>query len=413
MPADAPLSNLSFDKNGLGEAEKTSQSTSTATAASAEHAAGHVAGILPAHGIVNMVREKQILSNEPIVAEQIQPASLDLRLGRTAYRIRASFLPGAKATVQEKLKLLTYHEIDLREGAVLETGCVYLVPLLESLNLPERITAFANPKSSTGRIDVFTRVITDFGTAFDTVCGGYKGALYLEVTPRTFPILVRAGSRLSQIRFRRGPSTSCDDDIRQLQHTIGLVDGEADIDNGLALSINLQASKAGDSTHNKDIIGYRAKRHAGLIDVDAPDCLDVRQYWEPIYHRADQQIILDPDEFYILASREAVTIPPTHAAEMIPFNPLMGEFRVHYAGFFDPGFGAEGLGAQKAGDGRAHAVLEVRSREVPFIVEHGQIIGRLVYERLTETPEKLYGDGLKSHYQAQGLKLSKHFKQDF
>ena len=423
MPADAPLSNLSFDKNGLGEAEKTSQPTTTATttattAASAEHAAGHVAGILPAHGIVNMVREKQIWSNEPIVAEQIQPASLDLRLGRTAYRIRASFLPGAKATVQEKLKLLTYHEIDLREGAVLETGCVYLVPLLESLNLPERITAFANPKSSTGRIDVFTRVITDFGTAFDTVCGGYKGALYLEVTPRTFPILVRAGSRLSQIRFRRGPSTSCDDDIRQLQHTIGLVDGAADIDNGLALSINLQASKAGDSTHNKDIIGYRAKRHAGLIDVDVPDCLDVRQYWEPIYHRDDQQIILDPDEFYILASREAVTIPPTHAAEMIPFNPLMGEFRVHYAGFFDPGFGAEGFGAegsgtQKAGDGRAHAVLEVRSREVPFIVEHGQIIGRLVYERLTETPEKLYGDGLKSHYQAQGLKLSKHFKQDF
>ena len=294
---------------------------------------------------------------------------------------------------------------------MLETGGVYLVPLQESLALPERVAAATNPKSSTGRIDVFTRVITDFGAAFDTVCAGYKGALYLEISPRTFPILVRTGSRLAQIRFRRGHRAPSDDELRQLQHTIGLVHGaddiegdiEADIDGGLALSIDLQGAENAVG----DIIGYRAIRHAGLIDVDSVAQLEVAQFWDPLYQRGDRQLILDPDEFYILASREAITIPPTHAAEMMPFNPMMGEFRVHYAGFFDPGFGAEEAGGQ-----RARAVLEVRSREVPFIVEHGQIIGRLVYERLTETPEKLYGAGLKSHYQAQGLKLSKHFKQD-
>ena len=368
---------------------------------------GRATGILPAHGIVNMLREKQICAAEPIIDEQIQPASLDLRLGRVAYRVRASFLAGAKTTVLEKLKSLTYHEIDLCDGAVLETGGVYLVPLQESLALPERVAAATNPKSSTGRIDVFTRVITDFGAAFDTVCAGYKGALYLEISPRTFPILVRTGSRLAQIRFRRGHRAPSDDELRQLQHTIGLVRGaddiEADIDGGLALSIDLQGAENAVG----DIIGYRAIRHAGLIDVDSVAQLEVAQFWDPLYQRGDRQLILDPDEFYILASREAITIPPTHAAEMMPFNPMMGEFRVHYAGFFDPGFGAEEAGGQ-----RARAVLEVRSREVPFIVEHGQIIGRLVYERLTETPEKLYGAGLKSHYQAQGLKLSKHFKQD-
>ena len=360
----------------------------------------HAVGVLPAHGITNMVREKQIWASGGVLDEQIQPASLDLRLGEEAYRVRASFLPGEKGTVAEKLKQLAYHKVDLKNGAVLETDCVYLVPLMEAVNLPERTTGFANPKSSTGRIDVFTRLITDFGTEFDKVPAGYKGHLYLEVSPRTFPILVRTGSKLSQLRFRRGAASHSDAELKRLHQDIGLVDGPANIDGGLGLSIDLQGDK------QTGLVGYRAKRHAGLIDVDKIAALPIAQYWEPMYRDDLGQIILDPDELYILASREAVTIPSSHAAEMMPFNPLVGEFRVHYAGFFDPGFGAP----EAHGKG-SRAVLEVRSREVPFILEHGQIIGRLVYERLTDMPKTLYGAGLNSNYQAQGLKLSKHFKQ--
>ncbi|MGB1850290.1 MAG: 2'-deoxycytidine 5'-triphosphate deaminase [Candidatus Micropelagos thuwalensis] len=364
----------------------------------------HATGILPAHGIRNMIRDQQIWAvngqKSGVLDDQIQPASLDLRLGDTAYRIRASFLPGVSGQVMQKLETLAFHKIDLTDGAVLETGCVYLVPLMEALALPERTGGFANPKSSTGRIDVFTRVITDFGVEFDKAPPGYKGHLYLEVSPRTFPILVRAGSRLSQIRFRRGNPAHSDAEIKRLHQESALVDGHANIDGGLALSIDLAGDK------QTGLIGYRAKRHAGLIDVDRVNALPLNEYWEPIYNHGKNQLILDPDEFYILASRESVTIPPTHAAEMVPFNPLVGEFRVHYAGFFDPGFGVglEGKGSR--------AVLEVRSREVPFILEHGQVIGRLIYERLTDRPEVLYGKSLESNYQRQGLRLSKHFIQD-
>ncbi len=364
----------------------------------------HATGILPAHGIRNMIREQQIWAvngqKSGVLEDQIQPASLDLRLGDTAYRIRASFLPGVSGQVMQKLEMLAFHKIDLTDGAVLETGCVYLVPLMEALALPERTGGFANPKSSTGRIDVFTRVITDFGVEFDKAPPGYKGHLYLEVSPRTFPVLVRAGSRLSQIRFRRGNPAHSDAEIKRLHQESALVDGRANIDGGLALSIDLAGDK------QTGLIGYRAKRHAGLIDVDRVNALPMNEYWEPIYNHGKNQLILDPDEFYILASRESVSIPPTHAAEMVPFNPLVGEFRVHYAGFFDPGFGAglEGKGSR--------AVLEVRSREVPFILEHGQVIGRLIYERLTDRPEVLYGKSLSSNYQRQGLRLSKHFIQD-
>ena len=364
----------------------------------------HATGILPAHGIRNMIRDQQIWAvngqKSGVLEDQIQPASLDLRLGDTAYRIRASFLPGVSGQVMQKLEMLAFHKIDLTDGAVLETGCVYLVPLMEALALPERTGGFANPKSSTGRIDVFTRVITDFGVEFDKAPPGYKGHLYLEVSPRTFPVLVRAGSRLSQIRFRRGNPAHSDAEIKRLHQESALVDGRANIDGGLALSIDLAGDK------QIGLIGYRAKRHAGLIDVDRVNALPMKEYWEPIYNHGKNQLILDPDEFYILASRESVSIPPTHAAEMVPFNPLVGEFRVHYAGFFDPGFGAglEGKGSR--------AVLEVRSREVPFILEHGQVIGRLIYERLTDRPEVLYGKSLSSNYQRQGLRLSKHFIQD-
>ncbi len=354
-------------------------------------------GILPASAIQRFCDRGFItLINKP-EADQIQPASLDLRLGKVAHRVRASFLPGGKSTVADKMKDILLHTMSLEDGAVLETGCVYIVPLQEGLKLPVGIAATANPKSSTGRLDIFTRVISDYAQEFDKVPDGYSGPLYAEISPRTFPILAREGSRLSQIRFRSGPTLATDALIHALHNAEPLIAaGQVNIDGGLALSVDLHGMvKDGP-------VGFRAKRHSALVDVDKKGALEVLDYWEPIWQK--NSLILDPDQFYILASKEAVRIPPTHAAEMVPFNPLVGEFRVHYAGFFDPGFGHSSGG----GEG-ARAVLEVRSHEVPFILEDAQIIGRLVYEPLTESTTQVYGQ-VGSNYQKQGLKLSKHFK---
>ena len=359
----------------------------------------HSTGILPSHVLKRLIRaRREIVSLEELDDDQIQPASIDLRLGPVAWRVRASFLPGPNATVKDKLSSVFMHAIDLTDGAVLETGCVYIVELQERAEFSSRVAGVANPKSSTGRIDVFTRLITDYARAFDRVEAGYRGPLYAEISPRTFPVLVRKGSRLNQLRVRRGSPQFTDTQLRRLHAEVPLVDGEPNIDNGLALSIDLKG-KSGRR------IGWRAKRHTGIIDVDKRDVLNAADYWEPIEAHPEGHLILDPDEFYILVSREAVAIPPDYAAEMVPFDPLVGEFRVHYAGFFDPGFGYE-AGKPPA----ARGVLEVRSREVPFILEHGQIIGRLVFERLTDPPPEVYGEGLGSNYQRQGLKLSKHFK---
>jgi dCTP deaminase len=356
------------------------------------------AGILPAHLIASLIEDGKVRLARLPDADQIQPASLDLRLDALAYRVRASFLPGPEMTVAERLEALKLHEIDLSGSAVLETGCVYIVPLMESLALPADLAAAANPKSSTGRLDIFTRVITDRARAFDAIPAGYHGPLYLEVSPRTFPVVVRAGSRLSQMRFRRGAARLDDDALVALHARSTLVDGGLHVASGLVLSIDLTGNEGG-------IVGYRGKRHTGLIDVDRRAGYDVLDYWEPIASRGRAELILDPDQFYILVSREAVHVPPDFAAEMVPFDPLVGEFRVHYAGFFDPGFGHS-----EAGGAGSRAVLEVRSHEVPFILEHGQIVGRLVYERMLARPQMLYGQGIGSHYQAQGLKLSKHFR---
>jgi dCTP deaminase len=358
-------------------------------------------GIVPSHVLRQLIRaRREIVATEEIDPAQIQPASIDLRLGPVAWRVRASFLPGPQATVREKLASVAMHEIDLTHGAVLETGCVYVVPLLESMELGSRVSGIANPKSSTGRLDVFTRLIVDHAQAFDRVEAGYRGPLYAEISPRTFPILARKGSRLNQLRIRRGSPQFTDTQLKRLHAETALVDGPADIENGLALSVDLKGDPAVQQ------VGWRAKRHTGIIDIDERDVLDPLEFWDPIHASRSGTIVLDPDEFYILASREAVAIPPEFAAEMLPFNPLVGEFRVHYAGFFDPGFGHE------TGQGRgARAVLEVRSREVPFILEDGQIIGRLVFERLTEPPPEVYGQGIGSSYQRQGLRLSKHFRQ--
>jgi dCTP deaminase len=357
-------------------------------------------GILPAHQISDLAKAGHIISEKPLSNDQTQPASLDLRLGNIAYRVRASFLPGPSLTVADRLNVLKLHEIDLTDGAVLETGCVYIVPLMESLKLPDDLSAAANPKSSTGRLDIFTRVITDRAREFDAVPAGYEGPLYLEVSPRTFPIVVRAGSRLSQIRFRRGSARLTDAELLAAHRKVGLIDGMPNISNGIAISIDLTANPAGGG-----FVGFRAKRHTGIVDVDKRGLCEVFDYWEPLPPDRRQELVLDPAQFYILVSREAVHVPPDYAAEMVPYDPLVGEFRVHYAGFFDPGFGHQASG----GEG-SRAVLEVRSHEIPFILEHGQIVGRLVYEHMAELPKKLYGDDIGSHYQAQGLKLSKHFR---
>jgi dCTP deaminase len=356
-------------------------------------------GILPDRMIALLTKDGAILPAYEFAPDQIQPASLDLRLGDIAYRVRASFLPG-RATVAERIEHLKLHEIALGDGAVLETGAVYIVPLLESLALPKDIAAAANPKSSTGRLDVFTRVITDRARGFDRIEAGYHGPLYAEISPKTFPVLVREGSRLSQLRLRRGHSALDADELAALHARERLVDSEdADFEGGISVSVDLAGSGP------NSLIGYRAKRHTGVIDVERRAGYDFADFWEPLRARHDGVMVLDPDEFYILASKEAVQVPPDYAAEMVPFDPLVGEFRVHYAGFFDPGFGYAGAGGKGS-----RAVLEVRSREVPFILEHGQIVGRLVYEKMLARPDSLYGSGIGSNYQAQGLKLSKHFK---
>ncbi len=357
-------------------------------------------GILADADIAELFNSGALSSARPLDHDQIQPASMDLRLGAKAYRVRASFMPGTDTPLQDKLERLKLHEIDLSEGAVLETGCVYLVPLLEHLNLPEEMAAATNPKSSTGRLDVFTRVIFNGAQEFDKIPAGYKGPLYLEVSPRTFPIVVRTGSRLSQIRFRKGRAQLNETELAKVHSQEILVASEHPniSGGGIALSVDLQGDENG-------LIGYRGKHHTSVIDVDKRDALDVLDFWEPLYNRGQRELILDPDEFYILVSREAVHVPPLYAAEMTAIDPLVGEFRVHYAGFFDPGFGNS-----SAGGTGSRAVLEVRSHEVPFILEHGQIVGRLIYEKMLNRPKALYGIELGSNYQAQRLKLSKHFR---
>ncbi|MEM6825065.1 MAG: 2'-deoxycytidine 5'-triphosphate deaminase, partial [Pseudomonadota bacterium] len=321
----------------------------------------------------------------------------DLRLGHRAVRVRASFLAGHDVPVEDRLAEFQMHEIDLGPGAVLEKGCVYVIPLMERLALPGDVQAAANAKSSTGRLDLLTRVIADGGSEFDRVRAGYTGPLYAEICPRSFSVLVRPGMRLNQLRLRQGEALLTDAELGALNARTPLVPGPAVISDGLGFSVDLRP-EAG------DLVGYRAKPHTGVIDLDrigghAPD-----DFWEEV-RTSRGRIILDPGAFYILVSREAVTIPPGFAAEMAPYMAMVGEFRVHYAGFFDPGFGWAA-----AGGAGSKGVLEVRCHEAPFVLEHGQVVGRLVYERMTEIPETLYGAEIASNYQGQGLKLSKHFR---
>ncbi len=362
-------------------------------------------GVLPSQALERMFADGHIRSRTPLAPDQIQPSSIDLRLGTEAYRVRASFLASGSATITSKLELHRLHTIDLTRPAVLEKGCVYIVPLLEELALPPEISGKANPKSSTGRLDVFTRLITDEGRQFEIIPAGYRGRLYAEVVPRTFSVVVRQGDRLSQLRLFQGDYQPSDTLIRELEAEEHLVyspdesPATAIIGNGLRLSVDLAG------IDDSPIIGYRAKKHAPLVDLSKIQHYDPADYWDPIPRSASRSLILDPEDFYILASRERVRIPANYAAEMVPYDATIGEFRIHYAGFFDPGFG------YGSGDiTGTRAVLEVRSHEVPFIMDDGQIVASLVFERLLERPRLIYGEGIGSSYQSQGLKLSKHFK---
>lgn len=354
-------------------------------------------GVLASQQLRALIADGRISAPQPILPEQIQPASLDLRLGATAWRVRASFLAGREHRVADRLNEFEMHRIDITKGAVLEKGCVYVVELMEVLDLPASVHAVANAKSSTGRLDLLTRAITDRGCEFDRIAAGYTGPLYAEICPRSFSVLVRPGMRLNQIRFRDGQAVLDDAELMALHERTPLVDGPAVISDGLGFSVDLQPREG-------TLVGWRAKPHTGLIDLDLVGHYAPEDFWEEV-HSDNGRIILDPGAFYILVSREAVHIPPQYAAEMAPYLAMVGEFRVHYAGFFDPGFG------HGPGGAGARGVLEVRCHEAPFALEHGQVVGRLVYEHMAAPPDRLYGAGIASNYQGQGLKLSKQFRQ--
>ena len=380
---------------------------------------GDYTGILPSQKIIEMLNNGEIKTAvlTKIDDDQVQPASIDLRLGDYAYPVDTSFLPGKGMRVLEKLKQLDDRfadfKIDLSNGAVLEKGRVYVIPLLESINLRSEVAAFANPKSSTGRLDILTRLIADYASSFDHVSEGYKGELFIEVAPRSFSVVVKTGTRLNQLRFRRmrgeGAKSIPAPEWKKLLDEGQIVDSSEHEKNArsirsgmLPFTVDLKGSgKEG------DIIGYRAKKHAKRIDLERRD-YDPLDFWEPICFHKTSSLILDPDEFYILMTKEAIAVPPEYAAEMLPYDTRAGEFRVHYAGFFDPGFGWNAR-INKAGSSRG--VLEVRSHEVPFLLEHGQTVGWLRYERMAARPELLYGQDINSNYQGQSLKLAKQFKQ--
>jgi len=362
-------------------------------------------GILPSQSIRELIAKGRIVGNRAITEEQIQPASLDLRLGDIAHRVQASFLPGPGGKVEAKVKELRMARVDLTSAAVFEKGCVYIVPLLEELDLPRDISGKANPKSTTGRLDVFVRLITDDGVEFERVPPGYKGRLYAEIVSRTFTVAVRAGMRLNQLRFVRGNPVSSDSRIRRLdeEENLTYMDEEspvkASVDRGLRITVNLEGASA------DEVIAYKARKHAPAIELDRINYYAPEEFWEARRHGSNR-LILEPGDFYILASKERVRVPPEFAAEMVPFDPSVGEFRIHYAGFFDPGFG---YGSSDIKGTRA--VLEVRAHAVPFLIEHEQFVGRLTYMPLLSKPEKIYGLQIGSSYQQQALTLSKQFRR--
>ncbi len=364
-------------------------------------------GILPSQEIVHLVQTGKICSSLEITDDQIQPSSLDLRLSHEAYKIRASFLPGKSTTLLNKARSngMLMETVDLSEGALLQPNVIYIIPLMESLALPQDIYGIANPKSSTGRLDIFTRLLTEFGDEFERVRRGYSGGLYIEVVSQTFPILVRAGMKLNQLRFGRGRRAVVGEErLRQLGQSNYLIHSDEDttqatVDRGLRLTVDLEGNGSG-------IVGYQAKKTKQPIDLGLINHYEVDDFWTPMYK--GNECILVPGEFYILASKQRVRIPPDLASEMLPYDLSTQEFRVHYAGFFDPGFGY-GENGEISG---TTAVLEVRANEMPILLEDDQFVGRLNYYYMSAKPDKVYGGSIGSNYQQQGLALSKQFKRE-
>ena len=366
-------------------------------------------GVLPAQKLREAIAEEWITAGEwRIPAESVQPASMDLRLGERAWVLRCSFLPDSDSTVEEKIEDLAYEEIDLRDGATLERDRPYLVPLIEELHLPEGVRAKTNPKSSTGRLDVFTRVLTDRSHRFDEISAGYTGKLYLEVVPRTFAIRVKTGLALNQVRLLDGDGRLSDAELLALHgecpllylDSRALTASELSIGDGLFLSLDALGG-------SESVVGYRAKKNSLPIDLTKIGALRWRDYWEPVHPERGGRIVLEPEVFYLLLSAEGVSIPPSYAAEMLAYDPTAGELRTHYAGFFDPGFGY-------SRDRLAHgsrAALEVRARDVSFMVEHRQPVCKLAFERMAAEPDVLYGTDVGSNYQGQQTMLSKHFAE--
>ncbi len=364
-------------------------------------------GVLPAQSLREAVRQEWITAGEwRIPPQSIQPASIDLRLGERAWALRCSFLPDSRSSVEQKIEDLAFDTVDLRDGATLERDRPYLVPLIEELHLPAEMKAKANPKSSTGRLDVFTRVITDRNHRFDEIAPGYGGKLYLEVVPRSFAIRVKTGIALNQVRLLSGEARLTDEDLLAVHEEFPLLyldshplrASELSLAGGLFLSLDI-------SGHSESIVGYRAKRNSLPVDLTRRGGLRWQDYWEPVHPEAGGKIVLEPEVFYLLLSAEGVSIPPPYAAEMLAYDPTAGELRTHYAGFFDPGFGYS-RGSDAHG---SRAALEVRARDVPFMVEHRQPVCKLAFEAMAAQPDVLYGAELGSNYQGQQTMLSKHF----
>jgi dCTP deaminase len=366
-------------------------------------------GVLPSQRLREAILEEWILAGAwRIPPESVQPASVDLRLGDHAWALRCSFLPDSESTVEEKIDGLAFERIDLRDGATLERDRPYLVPLIEELRLPGEIRAKANPKSSTGRLDVFTRVLTDRNHRFDEIGAGYEGKLYLEVVPRSFAIRVRTGLALNQVRLIAGDARLSDQELTAVHAGCPLLyldsqpvgGSELSLADGLFLSLEV-------SSDTDSIVGYRAKKNSLPIDLTRAGALQWQDYWEPVRPERGRRIVLEPEIFYLLLSAEGVCIPPALAAEMLAYDPTAGELRTHYAGFFDPGFGYT---PDRVSHG-SRAALEVRARDVSFMVEHRQPVCKLAFERMTADPDVLYGEDLGSNYQGQQTMLSKHFAE--
>lgn len=379
------------------------------SAGAAEPRVGSADGVFPSQALAQAIEREWVSSGDyRIRPEAIQPASIDLRLGDVAWALRCSFLPDADSTVEEKMEGLAFQRIDLRDGAVLERDRPYLVPLIEELALPEDVRARANPKSSTGRLDVFTRVITDRHHRFDDVRAGYRGRLYLEIVPRSFAIQVKTGLSLNQLRLARGEVRLGDARIRELQAETPLLylgsepvpQAEVAVADGLFLSLDLSGPE-------DRVVGYRAKKNSLPVDLSKIRAYRWNDYWDPVYPEAGGRIVLEPEIFYLLLSAEGVSIPPRIAAEMAAYDPTAGELRTHYAGFFDPGFGYDPAGGRPG----SRAALEVRARDVSFMVEHRQPVCKLTLEWMESAAERLYGADLGSNYQGQVTMLSKHFAE--